>query len=93
MPFEPELFDVEPPLVSKVSEVSAPVTYASVVSAENMTTTGTTSGTAGGLPNAAVVDLKELLSIPGTPDLCSFRKPHSSPINRRGYLNSPSSTL
>jgi baculoviral IAP repeat-containing protein 6 len=66
-PFEPELFDIEPPVPAKFSSV--PITYATVVSAEivggtMVTCPGVTSGPPGfGL--ASDLDLRELLGIGG----------------------------
>jgi hypothetical protein len=66
-PFEPELFDIEPPVPAKFSSV--PITYATVVSGETggnamVTGPGVTAGTAGfGLTSD--LDLRELLGIGG----------------------------
>lgn len=66
-PFEPELFDIEPPVPAKFSSV--PITYATVVSGETgggamVTGSGVTAGSAGfGLTSD--LDLRELLGIGG----------------------------
>lgn len=60
-PFDPELFDVDPPVSGKSSSV--PLTYASVVQGDtNMNTTSTTGATAFGGDS---LDLRELLATPG----------------------------
>lgn len=77
-PFEPELFDIEPPVPAKFSSV--PITYATVVSGETsgsaiVTCPGVAVGPSGfGL--ASELDLRELLGIGGmasiiTLTLCS----------------------
>jgi hypothetical protein len=66
-PFEPELFDIEPPVPAKFSSV--PITYATDVSGETgggamVTCPGVTAGPPGfGL--ASDLDLRELLGIGG----------------------------
>ncbi|KDR13250.1 hypothetical protein L798_12638, partial [Zootermopsis nevadensis] len=66
-PFEPELFDIEPPVPAKFSSV--PITYATVVSGETgggamVTSSGATAGSAGfGLTSD--LDLRELLGVGG----------------------------
>ncbi|XP_069689782.1 baculoviral IAP repeat-containing protein 6 isoform X2 [Periplaneta americana] len=66
-PFEPELFDIEPPVPAKFSSV--PITYATVVSGETgggalVTGPGISAGTSGfGLTSD--LDLRELLGVGG----------------------------
>jgi baculoviral IAP repeat-containing protein 6 len=66
-PFEPELFDIEPPVLAKFSSV--PITYATVVSGETggsamVTGSGITAGSAG-FCLTSDLDLRELLAIGG----------------------------
>lgn len=66
-PFEPELFDIEPPVPAKFSSV--PITYATVVSGETgggamVTCPGVTAGPPG-FALALDQDLRELLGIGG----------------------------
>jgi hypothetical protein len=66
-PFEPELFDIEPPIPAKFSSV--PITYATVVSGETGGGTMVTgAGISAGPPGfglASDLDLRELLGIGG----------------------------
>lgn len=60
-PFEPELFDVDPPVSGK--STSMPLTYASVVQGDsNMNTT--TTGASGSGIGGENLDLRELLNVP-----------------------------
>lgn len=73
-PFEPELFDIEPPVPAKFSSV--PITYATVVSGETsgsamVTCPGVAVGPSGfGL--SSDLDLRELLGIGGTASIVTF---------------------
>jgi hypothetical protein len=93
-PFEPELFDIEPPVPAKFSSV--PITYATVVSGETsgsamVTCPGVAVGPSGfGLTSD--LDLRELLGTGGVASvisfiLCSKLVLHHKTSNSVGFVN------
>lgn len=73
-PFEPELFDIEPPVPAKFSSV--PITYATVVSGETsgsamVTCPGVAVGPSG-FGVSSDLDLRELLGIGGMASVVTF---------------------
>lgn len=61
-PFEPELFDVEPPV--SVKSTSMPLTYASVVQGDSVLNAPSSSLSGTGI-GSDHLDLRELLALPG----------------------------